>query len=340
MAARAMGNVAQLPEGRNAQGPGAPGGVDPTVLGGGNDPRLQPQQPPLLPQQNWRRRPRQQQPQQQQQQQQQQQLQQQQQQQVHLRAQQHLEALDQRNSLPQQPLRHDATRCISDATQNADEVEAIRRNGVTTLMIRNLPAEVTQTLFLQELDQSGFVDLYDFAYMPSSFESQEGKGYAFVNFVSVAVAGSFIGSWHKSKHCGAQGPFLNISPATVQGLEGNVKKWAGQRMGRIRNPALCPFVRQPGSGHSSAGSCAGPRAPSWGSAMGAGSCTAAGTSSWGRAVGAVGTEPPQPQQDPSPSNKWQGPQRRQAQWPVRSTAAAGLLFSPCLPGIVAQVRNA
>mmetsp|Transcript_90342 Transcript_90342/g.235420 ORF Transcript_90342/g.235420 Transcript_90342/m.235420 type:complete len:208 (+) Transcript_90342:199-822(+) len=207
-------------------------------------------------------------------------------------------------------------------------------------MIRNMPTEVTQTLFLQELDLSGFVDLYDFAYMPSSFESQEGKGYAFVNFLSVAVAGSFIGTWHKSKHCGAQGPFLNISPATVQGLQGNVKKWAGQRMGRIRNPALRPFVRQPGSGHSSAGSCAGPRAPSLGSAMGAGSCAAAGGSSWGRAVGAVGTEPPQPQQDPSPCNKWQGPQRRQAQWPVRSTAAAGLLLSPCLPGIVAQVRNA
>lgn len=114
---------------------------------------------------------------------------------------------------------------------------------ITTLMIRNLPASITQALLLEELDRSGFNDLYDFAYMPMSFDAKTGKGYAFVNFFSQAAAGMFVGSWHESRRCGARGAPLNISPAAIQGLEANIRKWAGPRMARIRNPALRPFIR-------------------------------------------------------------------------------------------------
>jgi len=142
--------------------------------------------------------------------------------------------------------------CVDDSC-----IDDCRERSVTTLMIRNLPREVTQSEFLQELDANGFADLYDFAYMPTSFEQQESKGYAFVNFISVAVAGTFIGAWHKSRHCGARGPFLNISPATVQGLEANIQKWGGQRMERIRNPALRPFVKPGAAAPERGGSSSG-----------------------------------------------------------------------------------
>jgi len=117
------------------------------------------------------------------------------------------------------------------------------QEAITTLMIRNLPTSITQSLLLEELDRSGFGDLYDFAYMPMSFDAKTGKGYAFVNFNSQATAGMFVGAWHETRRCGVRGAPLNISPAAIQGVEANIRKWAGPRMARIRNPALRPFIR-------------------------------------------------------------------------------------------------
>jgi len=111
------------------------------------------------------------------------------------------------------------------------------------MMIRNLPHNVSQVLLLEELDRSGFAELYDFVYMPAAFDAKQGKGYAFINFVSESAASNFAEVWHKSRHCGVRSTLLNISPAALQGLEANVKKLAGPRMARIRNPALRPFVR-------------------------------------------------------------------------------------------------
>jgi hypothetical protein len=185
-----------------------------------------------------------------------------------------------------------SSRCSSGfQTADLEQVEPTQQAGWTTVMIRNLPNEAKQSLFLYELDSSGFAGLYDFAYLPSEFNSQANKGYAFVNFVSAAVASAFVGAWHKSDHCGAQTPYLNISPATVQGHDANVKKWAGQRIHRIRNAALRPFVRQ---------------------------------------VGAVGTLPSSSGSPlvvppaPRASTKWQGPPKSRSCLPKKFQAAAGL----------------
>lgn len=115
---------------------------------------------------------------------------------------------------------------------------------VTTLMIRNLPTSLSQSALIEELDASGFAGLYDFVYMPSVFDTGEGKGFAFVNLVSVAAAGALVGKWHKSRRFGIKinDPSLNLSPAAVQGFAANVKKWNAPRMRRVRNPNLRPFV--------------------------------------------------------------------------------------------------
>jgi len=121
-------------------------------------------------------------------------------------------------------------------------------DGVTTLMIRNLPFNMMQQTLLNELDAAGFA--YDFVHMPRSFNTLEGKGYAFVNFVNREVAASFMASW-QGKRCfalSANGQPLNISVASVQGLHANVQKWSDVRLNRIRNPALRPFVRGAQSG--------------------------------------------------------------------------------------------
>jgi len=111
-------------------------------------------------------------------------------------------------------------------------------------MVRNLPTTLMQDDLLEKLDEAGFRGLYDFVYMPQSFDEREAKGYAFVNFESPAVAGTFMGAWHKSRQWGERcAQSINISPADVQGLEANKKKWSGPRMSRIKNPRFRPWVK-------------------------------------------------------------------------------------------------
>eukprot|EP00930_Biecheleria_cincta_P038610 TRINITY_DN2651_c0_g3_i3.p1 TRINITY_DN2651_c0_g3~~TRINITY_DN2651_c0_g3_i3.p1 ORF type:complete len:260 (+),score=39.67 TRINITY_DN2651_c0_g3_i3:47-826(+) len=111
----------------------------------------------------------------------------------------------------------------------------------TTLMIRNLPRSLTQEILLHELDQSGFVDKYDFAYMPRCQNTGENKGYAFVNMIDASFASAFKGSWHRSRRFGWKDgdAFLNVSAARVQGLQANVDSWCDGR-----NSMPQPFVRK------------------------------------------------------------------------------------------------
>lgn len=144
-----------------------------------------------------------------------------------------------------------------------DDIDARERHcdpaGMTTVMIRNLPSALSQPCFLSELDSSGFKDLYNFAYMPSSFEESHGKGFAFVNFLTPAIAGTFMGAWYRSQRFGNEGTQLNLSPAALQGLEANYGRWARQRIDRIRNPAFRPFFMFPNADGGSGATSAGPR---------------------------------------------------------------------------------
>mmetsp|Transcript_113806 Transcript_113806/g.226496 ORF Transcript_113806/g.226496 Transcript_113806/m.226496 type:complete len:317 (-) Transcript_113806:146-1096(-) len=114
----------------------------------------------------------------------------------------------------------------------------------TTLMIRNLPHDLTQMHLIAELDKNGFEQAYDFLYMPSNFCSGRGKGYAFINFTQQAAARQFVAEWHKGVRFGAgrDRGGLSISAAAVQGREANVKKWDVPRMRRIKNPNFRPLV--------------------------------------------------------------------------------------------------
>jgi len=120
---------------------------------------------------------------------------------------------------------------------------AITSHGITTLMVRNIPGSVTQKRVLEELRRGGFDGAFDFVYVPSSFDSRENKGYGFVNFARPESVRAFVGAWHNSRvFCSNDAdPALNVSAATVQGLEANIKKWSS-RVRRIRNPELKPHV--------------------------------------------------------------------------------------------------
>jgi len=119
--------------------------------------------------------------------------------------------------------------------------------NVTTLMIRNVPSDVTREQLLTELNRSGFKGLFDFCYVPTiSFETGHGKGFAFVNFITEAAAASFAGAWRGSRRFGVvkPDPALNISAAALQGKRANLAKWSKKRAARIRDPRYQPFVRE------------------------------------------------------------------------------------------------
>lgn len=130
----------------------------------------------------------------------------------------------------------------------ASEVPAFARmlknQGITTVMLRNLPCTVTQKQLLQELAASGFEGCFDFCYLPASFKNGTSKGYAFVNLINSDVLEMFVLKWHGSRRFGISqlDATITVSAATIQGKEENTKKWNAPRMKRVRNPALRPLV--------------------------------------------------------------------------------------------------
>mmetsp|Transcript_108400 Transcript_108400/g.171028 ORF Transcript_108400/g.171028 Transcript_108400/m.171028 type:complete len:456 (+) Transcript_108400:48-1415(+) len=99
---------------------------------------------------------------------------------------------------------------------------------ITTMMIRNLPQHVTQEEFIYELEENGFIGSYDFVYVPYSQKRGSNKGFAFVNFLSSQAAGVLVGKWQRQRifNTDFRKPTLNISPASIQGLEPNLMKWS------------------------------------------------------------------------------------------------------------------
>jgi hypothetical protein len=115
---------------------------------------------------------------------------------------------------------------------------------ITTVMVRNVPSNVKQSGFVKALEDTGFGGSFDFCYLPSAFDTGKNKGYAFINFVSIAAYDAFGKEWHGSRRFNvrAADPALNVSAAALQGLERNIEKWDAPRMRRVRNPEFRPFV--------------------------------------------------------------------------------------------------
>lgn len=98
---------------------------------------------------------------------------------------------------------------------------------LTTLIIRNIPKNISRSMLLQALEETGFIKDINFVNLPLAYDSFKGFGYAFVNLVSGAAAESFMESFSGFNNWPVQSDLL----ATVdfasggQGLEAQIERY-------------------------------------------------------------------------------------------------------------------
>lgn len=87
--------------------------------------------------------------------------------------------------------------------------------GVTTLVVRNIPARYTQEMLLKEWIPDGSFDLM---HRPYNYREQKIAAYAFINFVSHESAVEFQHKWHGqflARH--GRNRALDVTTGTIQG---------------------------------------------------------------------------------------------------------------------------
>lgn len=91
------------------------------------------------------------------------------------------------------PRAGDRTTSLCWADESDDEPAVVEvEEEKTTVMLRNVPYNVSRDSVTKMMDDAGFNGLYDFIYMPIDFRSKSGFGYAFINLVSNAAAEQFF----------------------------------------------------------------------------------------------------------------------------------------------------
>lgn len=120
---------------------------------------------------------------------------------------------------------------------------------VTTLMLRNIPNKYTQSTLLQEINEAGFANSYNFFYLPMDVKNGNNVGYAFINFETPEDAERF-------RKCFADHHFQRyhsrkigiVCPAHVQGLDENLLQLKNRAVTQARNEQYRPLIFK--AGHS------------------------------------------------------------------------------------------
>jgi hypothetical protein len=124
--------------------------------------------------------------------------------------------------------------------------EEFYQANITTLMLRNVPVARTKQNLIDELDNCGFRNRYDFCYLPRSFKTGKNRGFAFINFVNTDEAAKLKVMWNKSRRfvAHARDKLLDVGIAEVQGRDAYMEKAYSAKMGRIKNADFRPFVME------------------------------------------------------------------------------------------------
>lgn len=117
---------------------------------------------------------------------------------------------------------------------------------VVTVMIRQVPREYTQILFLSELVGRGFEGLFDFIYFPFDLKKNSNIGYGFINFVDPRHAVRFAQEFdyvYLDDKMRAKGKPLRVHAASVQGYQDNREHFSAkvaQKQSPLRSPLFFP----------------------------------------------------------------------------------------------------
>eukprot|EP00746_Dinoflagellata_sp_MGD_P137951 gnl/MRDRNA2_/MRDRNA2_71680_c0_seq1.p1 gnl/MRDRNA2_/MRDRNA2_71680_c0~~gnl/MRDRNA2_/MRDRNA2_71680_c0_seq1.p1 ORF type:complete len:462 (-),score=89.81 gnl/MRDRNA2_/MRDRNA2_71680_c0_seq1:12-1397(-) len=116
----------------------------------------------------------------------------------------------------------------------------------TTLMLRNIPNKYTQMQLLEEIEDLGFADTYDFFYLPMDKQNRSNVGYAFINFIDPASATKCWSVLTNYKFQRFQSKKIcAVSPAHLQGFEKNFKHFQDCAvMNARKNEKYRPVVKR------------------------------------------------------------------------------------------------
>jgi len=140
------------------------------------------------------------------------------------------------NQLPMQPSAPPCAPCESELKGNTwleqpsfnswdppqSASSALELSGHTTVMIRHIQRKYTPKLLEWEIHKAGFMNQFDYLYIPSGSRKGQNRGFAFVNFATPAIAETFRCMFDGARF--ALYPTVRplvIVPASIQGWADN-----------------------------------------------------------------------------------------------------------------------
>lgn len=121
---------------------------------------------------------------------------------------------------------------------------------VVTVMVRQIPRQFTQLMFLKEVKARGFDGLFDFLYLPFDLKKGINVGYGFLSFIEATYAQDFRREFDGiflDKQMKAKGKPLRVHPANVQGYEANYQQFMQTQTGQKQDPQFSPLFLRPGA---------------------------------------------------------------------------------------------
>jgi len=96
----------------------------------------------------------------------------------------------------------------------------------TTVMLRNLPNNMTGEQLIELIDQKGFKDCYNLVYLPMDFKTKVGLGYAFVDLITNQDAHAFSKLFHGfSDWLMSSEKVCEVTWSSLQGIDAHVERY-------------------------------------------------------------------------------------------------------------------